>query len=81
MQADPENYRFKDLLLFRSSLIRGQPDEQFREVWEQVLEACPNWPGFRTERSSSELNAALDSAIRRQCASIERELLRGQPRD
>ena len=78
MQVDPENYRFKDLLLYRRSLIRNQPDEQYRDVWEQVLEACPDWPGFRADRCSADLGAALDSAVRRQCASIERQLREGE---
>lgn len=78
MQVDPENYRFKDLLLYRRSLIRSQPDEQYRDVWEQVLEACPDWPGFRADRCSTELGAVLDSAVRRQCASMERELREGE---
>lgn len=81
MQLDPNSYRFKDLWLYRRSLIRNQPNEQYRDVWELVLETCPDWPGFRADRCSTELAAALDSAVRRQSASIERELRESQPRD
>ncbi len=74
LEHDPENFSFKDLILYRESLNRGKPDEQYQDVWEQVREACPQWPGFREDRCSTELGAALDSSIRRECASIERDL-------
>jgi hypothetical protein len=40
---------------YRGSLQRGQPDESLREPWDQLLEACPEWPGFRPERWSADL--------------------------
>ncbi|HEY1187070.1 MAG TPA: hypothetical protein VGE74_05400 [Gemmata sp.] len=40
---------------FRGSLQCGQPDESLREAWDQLLAACPEWPGFRPERCSSAL--------------------------
>jgi hypothetical protein len=47
------------LLAYRSSLIQGEPIEEFRGPWEQLRQACPEWPGFRAERSSSHLARAL----------------------
>jgi len=47
------------LLAFRSSLIQGEPIEEFRSPWEQLRQACPEWPGFRAERSSTHLARAL----------------------
>ena len=44
---------------FRSSLIRGQPDESYRRGWEELERACPEWPGFRPERRSESLRAEL----------------------
>jgi hypothetical protein len=37
-------------VLFRSSVILGQPDEQCRRGWEELRRLCPEWPGFRPER-------------------------------
>lgn len=74
MRFDDENYSFKYLMMYRESLIRGQPNKKYRDVWDQVLEACPDWPGFREDRCSSGLRAALDSSIRKACASFERFL-------
>jgi hypothetical protein len=48
------------LMAYRRSLIRGEPVEQYRPTWEQVRQACPDWPGFRPARSSPDLAPALD---------------------
>jgi hypothetical protein len=48
------------LLAFRASLILGQPIEEYRCVWDQVREACPEWPGFRPSRCSDELAEPLE---------------------
>jgi len=74
MEIDHNNCSFKDLLLYRSSLVRGEPNEQYYAVWDQVRKACPQWPGFRENRCSTDLRGDLDSAIRKQRASIERDL-------
>ncbi|HEY1187730.1 MAG TPA: hypothetical protein VGE74_08735 [Gemmata sp.] len=50
-------------LLFRSSLIRGQPDENCRRGWEELQRACPDWPGFRPERRSASLRAELERQL------------------
>jgi hypothetical protein len=45
---------------YRGSLQRGRRDESLRESWEQLLVACPNWPGFRPERCSAALRDDLE---------------------
>ena len=57
-------YPFSELLGYRHSVIRGAPDSRLRPVWEQVTNACPNWPGLRPERNSPTLAAELDRAGR-----------------
>jgi hypothetical protein len=65
------------LLRFRTELMHGEVDEQFREFWDLALRLFPEWPGFDPKRRSIELrpifhdksaesNAELDE--------IEREL-------
>lgn len=56
-------------LNFRSSLIRGQPDESGREAWDELRRRCPQWPGFRPERCSPML-----------CEELERQVARGEGR-
>lgn len=45
---------------YRGSLQRDQPDESLREPWDQLLAACPEWPGFRPERCSATLRDDLE---------------------
>jgi hypothetical protein len=45
---------------FRSSVIRGQPDEQCRRGWEELRRVCPKWPGFREERYCESLRLELE---------------------
>jgi hypothetical protein len=47
-------------ILFRSSVIRGRPDEKCRRGWEELRRVCPEWPGFRPERYSESLRAELE---------------------
>lgn len=35
---------------YRSSLIMGSPEEQYRPVWEQAQLLFPQWPGFLPHR-------------------------------
>jgi hypothetical protein len=60
------------LMVFRSSLIRGKPREEYRRTWDQLMAACPDWPGFRLERCSSELSEHLDRRINRIFRSCSR---------
>jgi Rieske Fe-S protein len=50
-------------LVFRSSLIRGQPDEGCRRGWDELQRACPEWPGFRPERRGDALRAELERQL------------------
>jgi hypothetical protein len=71
------------LMAFRSSLVRGKPKEESRRTWNQLQKACPDWPGFRPERSGPELAHELDLAVKRQCIDLRRMLrddkLEGEP--
>ena len=49
--------------VFRSSLIRGEPDESSRRGWEELERACPEWPGFRPERRSESLRLELERQL------------------
>lgn len=35
---------------YRTSLMLGEPREEFKHVWDQCLELFPRWVGFRPER-------------------------------
>ena len=50
---------FREPIRFRSSLIRGEPDEAARGAWEELRRLCPEWPGFRPERRSESLRGDL----------------------
>ncbi len=56
------SWAFRFLMGYRASLIFGNPDDSLRPTWDQLLNECPNWPGFRPERSSQTLAATLDNA-------------------
>ena len=64
------------LMGYRSSLIRGKPNEELRSPWDQVQRECPAWPGFRAERQDPSLAKELDAEwrkVRRDCIAMERE--------
>lgn len=42
-------------LSYRSSLILGQPSKASKRAWDELKRLCPQWPGFRAERSSPKL--------------------------
>jgi len=48
------------LMAYRSSLIRGEPIEEYLFPWDQLQAACPDWPGFRPERCNTELARSLE---------------------
>lgn len=54
---------FRDPLVFRSSMIRGQPNEACRRAWEELMRLCPEWPGFRPERRCESLRAELERQL------------------
>jgi hypothetical protein len=61
-------------MVFRTSLIKGEPVDGYRRNWEQLRAACPKWPGFRPERCSTELLPAWERALKRMCIGFEREM-------
>ena len=63
---DPDyGYTFRLLIGFRASLIRGEPIEGLRPIWDKVRRLCPQWPGFRPERS----DPVLREEFARSCAA------------
>ena len=52
-----------EAVAFRSSLILGRPNEEFRGSWEELKQVCPEWPGFRAERQSESLRAELEREL------------------
>ena len=66
------SWAFRFLMGYRGSLIRGTPEKGWMPVWEQVERACPNWPGFRPERTCRTLAKELHRAGREQCVEFLR---------
>jgi hypothetical protein len=62
------------VMMFRTSLIQGEPLEEYRRTWAQLRAACPEWPGFRPERCSTALLPAWRRACSRMCLGFEREI-------
>jgi hypothetical protein len=52
---------FRCVIAYRASLVRGEPRSELQEPWDQLLAACPNWPGFRPERIDRSLEEKLDA--------------------
>jgi len=61
-------------MVFRTSLIKGEPIEEYRRNWDQLRQACPEWPGFRPERCSTDLLPAWQRAHKRMCLDFIREM-------
>lgn len=59
---------------YRTSLIQGKPIEEYRRTWEQLQDACSEWPGFRPERCSPSLLPEWQRALKRMCIGFEREM-------
>jgi hypothetical protein len=72
---DPDHgYAFRFLIGFRASVIRGEPMESLRPIWNEVQRQCPRWPGFRPERSDPALRPELERELRGTCRSVARAL-------
>jgi hypothetical protein len=56
-----DNWAFRYVLAYRASLIRGEPREELRAPWDQLVRECPDWPGLRPERRAPELRERLDA--------------------
>lgn len=66
------DYAFRFLIGYRASLVRGAPRAELRFVWDAVLAACPQWPGFLSERCSPALADELERASKASMRSLER---------
>jgi hypothetical protein len=66
------SWAFRYVMGYRASLIRGVPREGLRPPWDQLLQECPNWPGFCPERVSPLLAAKLDRESRLACVGFRR---------
>jgi hypothetical protein len=64
-------WAFRFIIGYRASLIRSAPREELRAPWEQLLRECPNWPGFRQERSSPELLRELETEDERTARELD----------
>jgi hypothetical protein len=70
--AKRDNWAFRFVLLYRSSLILGEPREELRAGWDQLARECPKWPGFRPERRAAELRPWLEHEQDRFLAKVKR---------
>jgi len=57
-------YRF--LLAYRASITLHPERAQPYDLWQQVAERAPNWPGLRPERRGEQAARRLRAALRRQ---------------
>jgi len=64
-----DNYLYRYLIHHRASISAGRSKGPFA-LWEQLLLACPNWPGFRPDRSAPALTSDLEQAWKVAEASI-----------
>lgn len=57
------------LLSYRKVLMYGDAVPEFEPLWNRLIELCPNWPGFNTNRRDSilipELERETDDAFNR----------------
>jgi hypothetical protein len=67
-------------MVFRTSLIKGEPIEEYRRNWDQLRATCPDWPGFRPERCGTDLLPAWQRTLKRMCVGFERDLRHLEPR-
>jgi hypothetical protein len=66
------SWAFRYVLGYRAWLIRGVPREELRLPWDQLLRACPEWPGFRPERCSPTLAGELQIEDQRTIEALNR---------
>ena len=64
-----DNYLYRYLIHHRALISEGKSRGPFT-LWEQLLLACPNWPGFRPERRAPALASDLEQAWKIAEASI-----------
>ena len=66
-----DNWAFRYVLGYRASLIRESPRHELVAPWEQLLESCPDWPGFREDRCAPELRTELDATCEQRMAEFD----------
>lgn len=47
------------VLRYRTTLILGEPEEAFREYWDEARRQFPRWPGFDERRLSVDVRDAV----------------------
>jgi hypothetical protein len=57
-------YLYRHLLAYRASITLAQEYATSHELWEQVAEHAPNWPGLRPERRGEQAKRRLQAALR-----------------
>jgi hypothetical protein len=67
-----DSWAFRCLMGYRVSVILGAPDAHLRPVWDQVVRACPEWPGLCRERNSPILARELHRERRKRCVEFLR---------
>lgn len=76
LMREHDCWAFRFVLGYRASLVRGRERPELRKAWDQLRQHCPDWPGFRPERCSHDLQAdlrAADRQSRRECIKLQRE--------
>src|SRR5262249_32865353 len=69
--AGQNNWAFRYVIGDRASLSRGAPRESLRVPWDQLLAECPDWLGFRPQRSSPTLAKELDAESERSLGGLD----------
>lgn len=44
----------KELFAYRTSLLVGRPRDEYKFVWDDIRARCPEWIGFRPERTTAD---------------------------
>jgi hypothetical protein len=61
-------YRF--LIAYRASITLHPAQAKPYELWQQVVQHAPNWPGLRPERRGEQARRRLRAALRRQAKCL-----------
>jgi hypothetical protein len=77
-RADRPFWPLRYVLRYRTSLILGAPEEQFREYWDAAQRLFPDWPGFDPRRQAPAFKAEYER-FKAQAAADIRELFEEAP--
>ena len=58
-----DNQLYWQPVAFRDALVFGWRREACRFAWEALYQLCPDWPGFRPERSSEALRPKYEALL------------------